>query len=568
MNKNVLIIFILILVLASALRFYKLHYGIAGSYVADTQTVSEAMDIGNSLAKSDFSVFARPVKYPFVLSYLILFLHGIYFIGGRIFGIFHSTSDFLKFISLNQGVSFLIARLISIFSGIAIIILSFFISKKLAERLRLTKPQVAAVISSFFVGFSLLLFQFSRLERPHIVEGFFVLFSYFFYLKFIERPTFQNGILTGVGIGLAAGTLQSGVLTGVFLLLPFIQYIFRKRKEYKNIIGGFLSAVVLFALSYPFLFLSFKKAIGLSGDRLDITFSGDEHVMSAFGGHGFYGTVKNLIFYEPALSTLFLLGFLIVIFRHKFKEFLNADGWGFLSFICAFLAIFGLYNMALPRYIVPLVAIMAVWSGPLLLFSLDQLGKRSLKLIVMTAVCILGAFSLVQVFRVAYLLRFPDTRELATDWIKRNTNGSDIILEEQNIIALIPTRAGILENQRLGGNSERRKDQLLLSLSEKEYPSDARSILRGWELKIQNFEQFILKNKIRYIVLSGEDGFNDFNNQLSIFAQNNLKLKTSFSPFIDGGSSPSLFPADSPDPIRELWGIKQMGPEVRIYSTK
>jgi hypothetical protein len=565
-KNKVLMIFILIVVFGSALRLYKLHYGIAGSYVADTQTVSEAMDIGNSLAKGDLAVFAKPVKYPFVLPYLILFLHGVYFIGGRIIGAFHSTSDFFKFIALNQGFSFLIARLISIASGIGAIILSFFIAKTLAERMKLAKPQIAAIVSAFFVSFSLLLLQFSRIERPHAVAGFFIILSYFFYLKFIGRPTLKNGILLGVGVGLAVGTLQSGILTGIFLLLPLIQYVFRKRKEYRNIWGGFVGAAVIFFLSYPFLILSFKKALGLSGGKFDISFSGASHNVFAFTGKGFFEILHDIVFYEPALLVLFLMGFIVLIFKKKLREFLKGDNFGFIGFSALFIIIFGFYDLTLPRYTIPLVIMMAVWAGPLAIGLLEQFTTKLWKILLGVIICLAGLFYLVQDFRMMYLLKFSDTREEATSWLRQNASATDSIIEAQNIISLTPTKNSILDNKKLGVNLGRR-DELLLSLSDKDYPSDAKNILRGWDLKVQDYFKFIKQNRIKYIVVSDEGGFRDFNDPLFLFARNNLKLKMIFSPFIKPNNSLfSTFPGDFHNPLKELWGIKQMGPEVRIYS--
>lgn len=565
-KKKAIFFLVLIVIIGSALRSYKFHYGITGSYVADTQTVSEAMDIGNAINHVDPSVFLKPVKYPLVLPYIILFLHGSYFLAGKILGTFKTSADFFRFIALNQSFSFLAARSVSIISGILIVILAFFSSKVLASRFGSPKPYLAAVISSFFASFGLLLFQFSRLERPHIVAGFFVLLAYFFYLKFLEKPAFKTGLLVGVGVGLAAGTLQSGILTGIFLLVPLVFYLVGGIRDYRKILSGLLSAAVLLFLSYPFLFLAFKKTTGLSDGKLDVSFSGATHNVFPFGGQGFYKIIHHIFWYEPALFILFLLGLTILLYRGQFKKLLMIDKGASAIFFLVFFIVFGVYNFTLPRYVIPIVLVMTVFSGILAVEFLGGTSNSSWPGKIKTLfLVLLILFSLAQASRLTFLLAKQDTRDLAASWLLNNTNKNDAILATSPL-AINSTKESILKNQRLGGAIGRR-DELLLSVPDESYPRDARNILRSWGLKTKHYSRFIRENKIRYIVLSNENGFIDSQDPLFLFAGENFKLKASFSPFMGRpGFLFSPFPGDFHNPVRELWGINRIGPEVRIYS--
>lgn len=565
-KKQAILFLILIIVAGSVLRFYKFYYGVGGPYVADTQTVSEAMDIGSALSGAGFGIFLKPVKYPFVLPYLILFLHGIYFFAGKVFGVFKTPSDFLRFIALNQNFSFLVARLISVISGVLIIIFTFLSSKILADRFRSPRPYWAAIISAFFASFSLLLFQFSRLERPHIIAGFFILLSYFFYLKFLEKPTHKTGLLVGTGVGLAAGTLQSGILAGIFLLVPPVIYLVTKDINYKKIISGFFSATVLLVFGYPFLFLSFKKAAGLSSGKFDVSFSGAAHNVFPFGGQGFYKVIHHIFWYEPALFALFLLGLILLIYGKRIKEFLKADNGALILFFLIFFIAFGVYNFTLPRYVIPMVLVMALLSGIFTIEVSRSLAENYwLKSTGIIFIVILALFSLAQVSRMTFLLRFPDTRDVANDWLKQNTTKADVILEAENVISLPPDKRSILKNKELGVPLGR-KDELLLSVADAEYHPNSRNVLRGWGLKITDYRRFFTTNKVKYVVFSDEEGFRNINDSLFIFADKNLKLDRSFSPFVKNEGLSSPFPGDFHNPVRELWGIKQMGPEVRVYS--
>ena len=542
-------------------RLYKFNYGLPGFYVSDTQTISEAMDMGNALLQRNWNFFAEPAKYPLVTPYLFLFANGIVF---GIASVLSSLADVLRFLALHQETPFLIARFLSILAGTAIIPLAFFTARLLAKRFGSAKPEFAAVISAFFATFSLLLFQFSRMERAHIFLGFFTLLSYFLYLRFIERPSKKNGLWLGMAVGLAAGTLQNGVLTALFLILPLAFFLFEKRKfsDCRPICYAFLSAAVLFFLSYPYLFLSPSETLGL-GSGFDISFSGSQHNAESFSGQGFYAIVRNFSVYDPAIFILMIISIIFLCSaKRRFVNFLKADALGISAYSISFLLLFGLYSVTTPRFIVTLVLLMIILSG----VAVSEFVLRSrLGIIIFSLLCL---FAFAQVLQMTLLLRSPDTRDLATQWVRKYLTEKDIILiDNQNIAAPI-TKESILRGVELGSPLTRR-DQLLLSLVDEDYPKDARNILRGWQFNISEYGEygeFIKENNITHIIVSDNKGFRSASNSLSAFAMENFELKEVFSPFRrQSDLLSSDFPDEFSNPIIDLWGIARMGPEVRIY---
>ena len=145
--KRVWWILLILIISGFFLRFYEFRWGLPGFYVSDTQIISEAADMGNALLQKNWDFFAEPVKYPFIIPYLLLFANGVFFVLGMIGGIFSSVADFSKFISLHQEIPFLIARFFSILAGTAIIPLAFFTARLMAKRFGSAKPDSAAVIS-------------------------------------------------------------------------------------------------------------------------------------------------------------------------------------------------------------------------------------------------------------------------------------------------------------------------------------------------------------------------------------------------------------------------------------
>jgi len=562
--KRVWWILLILIISGFFLRFYEFRWGLPGFYVSDTQIISEAADMGNALLQKNWDFFAEPVKYPFIIPYLLLFANGVFFVLGMIGGIFSSAADFSKFISLHQEIPFLIARFFSILAGTAIIPLTFFTARLLAKRFGCAKPDFAAVISSFFAAFSLLLFQFSRLEKSHVIVGFFTLLSYFLYLRFIERPSRKNGFWLGVVAGLAAGTLHNGVLAALFLILPLLFFLFKKRNflDYRFIYWGLLSAAILIFLSYPFFFLSPLEALKPGADfgiNFDISLSGGKHNVSSFGGLGFYTIFQKFLFYDPAI---FVLTIISIIFlgsaRKRFARFLKADAFGILAYSIVFLLVFGLFDSTSGRFLTPLILLMIVMFGVVL----SEVLRRRLGIIFLSLLCL---FSFTQVLRMAYLIGLPDTRALATQWVGEHLTEEDVLLINAQNVATPLNKESILWNTGLGGPDTRR-DELLLSLPDEDYPKDAKNILRSWQLEIADYQEFTEKNNINYILVS-LDKKRDSSDPLLIFAEKNFKLKEVFSPSNKHPDflSPS-FPDEFSSPIIDLWRIERMGPEIRIYS--
>ena len=345
----------------------------------------------------------------------------------------------------------------------------------------------------------------------------------------------------------------------LFLILPLLFFIFKKRNfpNYRFICWGLLSAAILFFLSYPFFFLSSSEVLN-SGD---ITLSGSDYNVSSLGGQGFYIIFRKFLSYDPAIFILTVIS-LIFLFsaKRRLASFLKADAFGIPAYGIVFLAIFGSFNVTSGRFLIPLILPLVVLSGVVASRLLDL--RSLLGIIFLSLLCL---FSLAQVLRMTYLIGLPDTRALATRWVKEYLTDKDIILIDAQNIATPFSKEGILLGRELGGSATRR-DELLLSLPDEDYPKDARNILRSWQLRIPDYEKFIKENNITHIIVSDGGGFRSHSNPLFDFAEENFELREVFSPFRNQSNSVfSNFPDELSDPIIDLWEISKMGPEVRIY---
>lgn len=525
MKKPAIILLGALLLLGAILRVYRFGYGLPGFYVPDAQVVSESMDLGNALLERDLSFFREPHKYPLFLPDLILLAHGLFFLG------FDSVREFTKYIALHQEVSFLIARFIAVAAGVLIILLSFLTARLLGRRNNFSRPQLAGLFAAFLTATSLLLTQFSRQERPHIVAGFWLLATYFFYLRFGEKDSWPRLMLLVLAAGFAAGTLQNGLLAVFFPILAAIDYWRKRHGRKKIVIGAALLAALLF-LFYPALFF---------GRAFDLTLSGGGHQIASFHGRGFARIIYNLAVYDPVILLSAVLGIFL------------RQGRGLLAgFMALYFFVFGLHDMSPARFAIPLVIFGAVLGG----LGAACLLERKKRAAVAAALALL-VFPAVQAGRLTYLLSRPDTRDIFSVWVLQNVRRSDGLLINNSILALPPARAAIKLEQELGAVPDRR-ELLLLSLSDQEYPKDAQNYLRAWKFEIGDYEKFLKESRVKYVAVSSENGFISSIDGLARYAQSNLKLAAS----IPGHSA---FPADFQNPLREIWRIKNLGPEIRIY---
>ena len=297
------------------------------------------------------------------------------------------------------------------------------------------------------------------------------------------------------------------------------------------------------------------------GVNFDITLSNSGYNVSSFDGRGFYVIFQKFLSYDPAIFTLTVIS-LIFLFsaRRRLASFFKADAFGIPAYGTIFLSVFGLFNATSGRFLIPLILLLVVLSGAVASRLIEL--RRRLGVVFLSLLCL---FSFIQTLRMAYLIGLPDTRDLATQWVKEHLTDKDIVLIDAQNIANPATKEAINYGRQLGSPITRR-DQLLLSLPDKDYPKDARNILRSWQLKIPDYDKFAEESGITHVIVSDSGGFRDVSNSLFVFVRENFKLKEVFSPFRKQYDSVySNFPDELSNPIIDLWGIVRMGPEVRIY---
>lgn len=305
----------------------------------------------------------------------------------------------------------------------------FFLVKKISD-------EPTALLSTVFFTFG---FEFAGMPAwggyGNLLGIFFLLWALYFLVKTLEEPCMKNEFLVGLFFALVVGTHQLVVLFFVSAMCVFVLFIFAFVKEQSlNLLKALLKCgVISFILSTPFVFfyyLMLNNYGGLSVSSSSLLERYGE-ILSALQRFFQISTLFRVI-----IMSLGLLGF----FKLKTK---NRE-------ICLLLV-----SLFLSPFVFPIFLPKMIWRVPTFLYIslLPSLAlylsytlsdvfnrfarKRFLKgtfLVVVLSLSVVGSVSFVYA-SVAYLSKsaeyfhiIKDDELDALNWIKENTNRSDLIL--------------------------------------------------------------------------------------------------------------------------------------------
>ena len=600
MTKKYLLILISITLIGLFLRIYPFD---ARSWVMDfdTEVVRQALDLGKDIGQKDFSFLKKPVLYPYLTSYFLFLAYGIFYLIGSFSGLFSSVDEFVKYVFLNLNEFYWQSRLIvAIFGALTIPLVSLAVIK-LFNKTKEKTIIFAALLAAWLVAFSLLHIQFSQQIRPHIVVSFFFFLSFYLYLCCLEKKNLKSFLLLGAGIGLAAGSFLSGFFAFIFLFLAG-WFLNKDRNRFfgMNLIKifyspKFLAGLFIFLLFvivfYPYLFFNWRTVL-FEGEKFDFALSGGKHfgventseLLSLFGwGLGFKVILKGFLFNELSFVSLLII-FLIIYFfsrQNQPEKLIEKSGYyrtalfGWWAFSGLYFILFGLLdNGTRYRMLTPLIPFMAFGLALLFIEVYQRLGGYRRLIAIFIVVLLL--FEAVQAVRLVQLMKRPYSRDEAALWIEENIPASEIIVFQNIFPNLVPNKESI--EYQLSHNPDKsslsRQSQFLLTLNEKDYPKNSKTIV-DFNLLVGYNQDSVSKTykyfkgfQPDYLVLSSRSLNIDKTKYYPEYqiAQKQGQLIKSFAPFKKSQPSRTLnFPSGLDNALIDLWAVKQLGPTVEVY---
>lgn len=415
----------IILALGFLLRFCGVGFGLPELYHAD-----EPIVVNHAMAYGTGDLNPHYFELPPLVSYLVFFASGIYFLVARAAGWVGGVEDF-KALFLNNPTSFyLLARIIFgvILGTLAILLLYRLVRKHFSEN--------HALLSSWFLATAFLHVRDSHyvyLDMPLLMI---LVGSFFPILLIAERGWRRDYIFSGILLGAAVATKYNGV----FIVIPLvIAHLLREGFKPARLLDAnlFLSAVlslVTYSLLNPFAWLDFKFFF--------------KEFLSMSDAEGFTSLTHHLTYslsgaIGPTLMILSLAGLLRGLVQRERKKIVLA------SFVLCYYLVLCFVSQPYDRYVLPLLPFLVIFAADLLLVV--QMRLRMAKPILWALAFFISTPSIVKACYSNILFSREDIRKAAREWIEASIpSGERIALDTPFFMPrLKPTLAQLEEKKKV-----------------------------------------------------------------------------------------------------------------------
>ncbi len=238
---------------------------------------------------------------------------------------------------------YIVGRFVTALYGIGIIVLSYFIFKKVF------KNNIGSFISSLLILFTPLVLLNAHYMYVDVPGLFWIMVCLFVTVKFIEKFSFKKVFLAGLFSGLACGTKLT---FGASLIIPVIGIIL-SCKDLKRLFKGLALTVAVFLLFFfitnPYFFITFPKPLIALSEHTGLSFSWRFYISSLKYGLG------------TPLFIFALIGILIkMLFFKRNKIFVEKVVLLLLSWILFFFVFISFFSKHFTRYILPIVPLLII----------------------------------------------------------------------------------------------------------------------------------------------------------------------------------------------------------------
>lgn len=443
-NKDWLIIAILILAVSA--RIVGIWHDYPYSYYPDEEHfVNRSVSFGSG----DFNPhwFHKPA----FLMYLLFFEYGLYFVFGKIFGIFSSVENFAVSFFQNKGPFLLMGRLTVAFFGVAAVFVAYLVGRSHFNR---RTGLLAGLFLALVVGHV----KSSQVVKADVPCAFFTILSFYFIAKIYTSGRFKYYVFSGVFAGLGVATKYYSAILIPTIVLAHILYL---RKMKLSVLRNFVNkasatAVMSFFLAFfvasPYNFLDplgfkgtfvrqFRRFIVPTEELRSIGISVPEKyvLLKSLGNYFSVLISPNAM---GAIGIIALAGLILLFIRLSPRNII------LISFPVMFILI---ANIKVPFYSAPrhlnvIYPFMALFAAYFINFSYEWLqrivstrwrGKISSSVLVGWGLTLLVLFFILipAVYRIVkydYRLIQPHTKTVAKRWVEANIPaGTKIVMNEE-----------------------------------------------------------------------------------------------------------------------------------------
>lgn len=249
-------LFVGIVVVAVVVRLWGIGYDLPYIYHPDEPVVIEI--IQNMVRTGDLN------PHFFGYSSLTFYLHALayvpYYWVGKLVGIFQTRQDVLPLVPLTMGVTYspfptaiLLDRLISVSFGVGVVVLTFFVAKKLSCK------HPIAFFAMWMVAVDTINVTHSRIVTPNIYVVFFSTATFLFSVFIYRSGKTWHYVMAGLCAGFTVACKYNG---GLIILPLLVAHFFRYGKRAMtnpNLYIAGIASCVGFLATMPFAILDFSQ---------------------------------------------------------------------------------------------------------------------------------------------------------------------------------------------------------------------------------------------------------------------------------------------------------------------
>ena len=429
---------IIILIFASVLRFWGIWHGHPFSYYPDEQHfINRAVSFGSGDLNPHW--FHKPAFF----MYLLFFEYGIFFVIGKIIGIFSNADSFAIYYFQNTWPFILIGRITVTIFGLSTIFIVYKIGKQFWSK-------KVGLYSAVFLTLSYGHIFCGQDVKADVPATFFTIFSVFYILNIVNNNFKKKDfILAGLFAGLGTATKYYSITLLPCILIATIYEIISKRNILlvKKYLYSLLSFWGIYFIVSPFNFLdplgrraAFGSIIGLYNKispfkmtlfaRLDGTETFlPENYQGNYIFNSFINYVKVMLSTEGVgiiIGIIFILSICFILFRHYIKNML----------LLSFPILFSLISIVMSpsyteaRHQLIIYPFLSILSGIFIFSIYNRFGN---KFKVNCILLLLMIFPFILIIKNNIYISKMDTRTLAKNWIEQNIPvNTKIILDEQS----------------------------------------------------------------------------------------------------------------------------------------
>ncbi len=429
---------IVVLIFASIIRFWGIWHGYPFSYYSDEQHfVNRAISFGSGDLNPHW--FHKPA----FLMYILFSEYGLFFVIGKIIGMFSNVDSFAIYYFKNSWPFILIGRITVTLFGIATIYVVYKIGEKFWSK-------KAGLFCSMFLTLSYGHIFCGQDVKADVPTTFFTVLSIYFLLKVVDNKSFnkKDYILAGLFAGLGTATKYYSIALLPCILIVSIYEIINKRNIllFKKYLYSLISFWGIYFIVSPYNFLdplgrrwSFQSIISMynkiSPFKLNLFARLEGTVINEHKDHYIFNSflhyVKVLLTTEGVgiiIGVLFISSICCIIFKPTLKK----------AVLLSFPILFSIISIVMnplyteSRHQLVIYPFLAVVAG-IFIYEISRKFSNEYKAYIILSFLLI--FPLATIIKNNIYISKVDTRTLAKYWIESNIPpDTKLLLDETSVI--------------------------------------------------------------------------------------------------------------------------------------